>query len=224
MKKNLFSGLIILLPIAITIMFIIFIVNMLTAPFIGHVENILSFFSYTYSVDLFYHHTAILLISRVLILILLFFFVWLLGFLANKLFFHWLLKVTHNTLMRIPLINSVYRICRDIIRAILSDKEKFFSRVVIIPFPSNESRSLGLVTGMAPMAVQKKYSEIAPKETLKTIFVPTSPHPLSGFLLIAHEKDLCTLDISIEDFFKFLISCGIFTPEIKKNTDLPHKV
>jgi uncharacterized membrane protein len=218
MKKNLFSGLIILLPIAITIMFIVFIVNLLTAPFIGHVENILSFFSYAYSVDLFYHHTAILLISRILILVFLFFFVWLLGFLANKLFFHWLLKATHNTLLRIPLINSIYRICRDIIGAILSEKEKFFSRVVIVPFPSIDSRSLGLVTGKAPPAVQKKYNEIAPQETLKTVFVPTSPHPLSGFLVIAHESDLCTVDITIEDFFKFLISCGIFTPETKETT------
>lgn len=221
MKKNLLSGFILLLPLAITLIVIIFLVDLLTTPFLGYMESFLQFFGELYSVDLVYHHTILVVLSRIIILILLFFFVLLLGFLANRIFFNWIMKLTHTVMLKIPLISSVYRICKDIISAILSEKRKVFSRIVVVPFPCKESRTLGLVTGNAPHDVQAKGHETRPDKCIKTVFVPTSPHPTSGFLLFVEEERLTSLNLSFEDALKYLISCGMFTPDHKQENAPP---
>lgn len=217
MKKNLISGLIFLLPITVTVILIGFIVDVLTAPFLGHVENILRFFGDNYSVDFEYHTTALVLLSRIIILILLFLCVLILGFLGKKIFFNWIIKMMDNLMLRIPLIKTVYKASRDIILAVLAENKKFFSRVVLAPFPNEEARAFGLVTGNAPFQVQPAESEEQPERKLKSVFVPTSPHPISGFLLLVEERHLKPIDITVEDLFKFLISCGIFIPPAQES-------
>lgn len=214
MKKSLFSGLILLLPITITLVILIFIIDLLTNPFVSHVQHFLLFFGASWEVDLSQHQTLLLLVSRLIILLLIFTGIILLGFLANKLFFHWMMKLFHKIVLKIPFINTIYKVCRDIIETIFSGKKTFFSRVVLTPFPSDESHTLGLVTGNAPEVIQKVATtqNPVPSEVVKTIFVPTSPHPISGFLFFIKNKHLQSLDLTIEESFKFLISCGIYTP------------
>ena len=212
MKKNLLSGLIILLPVVVSLVLIIFVLDVLTAPFLAHMENFLQFFAETFSIDLSGHQTMLLIVSQVIILILLFLFVILLGFLGQRLFFNWIVKLTHRIMIKIPLIGSIYRMCKDITTAIFADKKRLISRVVVVPFPCSESNALGLVMGNAPHITQKEGLSEKHQEVLKAVFVPTSPHPLSGFVLLTAEKHLRPVDISLEDTFKFLISCGVYTP------------
>ena len=51
------------------------------------------------------------------------------------------------------------------------------------------------------------------KENLQTVFVPTSPHPVSGFLMMYDDNEVQKTDIETEDLFKFLLSCGMYHPE-----------
>jgi uncharacterized membrane protein len=216
MKKNLLSGLALLLPLAITLWFFLFLIDLTTNPFMEWIQHMLSFFFYPVNVAAYPRLFTFL--SRTVVLILLFLSVLVLGFLANRLFFSWLLKKMHDLLLRVPLMGAIYRACTDIILAVLSGKKKIFSRIVVAPFPSQTSRALGFVMGNAPDELQKVHSPEASDEILKTVFIPTSPHPISGYLLLTEEKRLQTLDISLEDAFKFLISCGIFTPQSKPPT------
>ncbi|MBM3193089.1 MAG: DUF502 domain-containing protein [Chlamydiae bacterium] len=215
MRKNLLSGLIILLPITITLWLIRFFIDVLTNPFLGYVQNFVLFAS-DLRLNLSNHQTLLIFISRTLILILLFSFVFLLGYLGKKIFFHWFVKKIHLLILRIPLINSIYKACKDIISAVFSDDEKMFSRVVAVPFPFKDSRTLGLVAGVAPIEIRNKLPPSKTNAPMKVIFIATSPHPTSGFLLLTHEDQLINLDISLEDAFKFLISCGIYLPESQK--------
>ena len=215
MRKNLFSGLIILLPIAITLWVLIFIVDLLTDPFILHVQNLLLLITnkhYTLS----NHPTLLILASRTAILIVIFFALLILGFLGQKIIFRWLVRQVHELMIRIPMINSIYKACKDITSAVFADDKKIFTRVVSVPFPCKESQSLGMVAGPAPQEIQDKLPPSPTGQPMKVIFVATSPHPTSGFLLLTHEDDLTTVDISLEDTFKWLISCGIFLPEQQK--------
>ena len=91
-----------------------------------------------------------------------------------------------------------------------------FNRVVAVPFPSKESRTLGLIAGVAPEEIQAKLPKSPTGAPMKVVFIPTSPHPSSGFLLLTHEDEITSLDMSLEDAFKFLISCGIFVPPHRK--------
>ena len=213
MKRNLLSGLILLLPLAITIALFVFLVDLLTTPFLGSMEALLQFIGRTFSINLNLQAPYLVFLSRVLILIFLFFFVLILGFLGNRLFFNWLVGTMHLIMGKIPLINTIYKVCKDIIEAVFSGNKKLFSRVVVVPFPSKKSKALGLVTGNAPCQVQDASGSHTPQKLLKSVFVPTSPHPISGFLLLIEAKHLDQTDISIEDAFKFLISCGMFVPE-----------
>ena len=179
-------------------------------------ENILQFFAQSQDINLQEHKTFLVVLSKAIILVLLFLFVLLLGFLGQKLFFNWFVKMTHRIMIRIPLIGTIYRMCKDMITAILADKKKLVSRIVVVPFPCSESRTMGLVMGNAPLATQVDDISKKPAETLKAVFVATSPHPLSGFVLLSAEKHLRPIDITLEDTFKFLISCGVFTPEHKE--------
>lgn len=215
MRKNLLSGLIILLPIAITLWFIRFFVDLLTNPFMVHVQNLLLIITDRHF-SLANHQTLLIITSRIAILILLFFFVLALGYLGKKIVFNWAVKKIHLLMFKIPLINSIYRACKDIISAVFSDENKIFNRVVAVPFPCKESRTLGLVAGIAPKEIQDKLPKSPTNAPMKVVFIATSPHPTSGFLLLTHEDQLTTLDISLEDAFKFLISCGVYLPEHQK--------
>ncbi|MCH9811949.1 DUF502 domain-containing protein [bacterium] len=213
MKKNLLSGLALLLPLAVTVFIFVFLIDLLTTPFLEHVKEIIKFFSQSY-VDFDRHSTSLILISRLLILISLFLGIILLGFLGKRIFFHYIIKTFHRWMMKIPLINKIYKGTRDIILALLSEDKKIFSRVVAVPFPNEHSKAIGLVTGNAPIVLDEEKNEKVPTEkTLKSVFVATSPHPLSGFLLLTEEKYLTRIDFSVEDAFKYLISCGVYTPK-----------
>ena len=215
MRKNLLSGLIILLPVAITLWFIRLFVDILTDPFMLHVQNFMLFITARHF-SLSNHPTLLIATSRIAILALLFIFVLLLGYLGKKIVFNWAVKKIHLLMFKIPLINSVYRACKDIISAVFSDENKIFNRVVAVPFPSKESRTIGFVAGVAPKDIQDKLPKSPTNAPMKVIFIATSPHPTSGFLLLTHEDALISLDISLEDAFKFLISCGVFLPEHQK--------
>ncbi|MCH9616740.1 MAG: hypothetical protein SP4CHLAM5_02470 [Chlamydiia bacterium] len=213
MKKNLLSGLALLLPLAVTVFIFVFLVDLLTTPFLENVKDIIKFFSVNY-VDFDLHSTSLILLSRFIILILLFFGVFLLGFLGKRIFFHFFVKMFHSWMMKIPLINKIYKGARDIIMALLSEDKKIFSRVVAVPFPNEHSKALGLVTGNAPFKLHSdQEADVTTERTLKSVFVATSPHPLSGFLLLTEERYLTRIDFSVEDAFKYLISCGVFVPK-----------
>lgn len=215
MRKNLLSGLIILLPITITLWFFRFFIDLLTNPFLLSVQEFLLFVSDRHF-NLTKHHTILIIVSRVAILILLFAFVLVLGYLGKKIVFNWAIKRFHILILKIPLFNSIYRACKDIISAVFSDENKIFNRVVAVPFPCKESRTLGFVAGVAPKEIQDKLPKSPTNAPMKVVFIATSPHPTSGFLLLTHEDQLVSLDISLEDAFKFLISCGVFLPEHQK--------
>lgn len=213
MKKNLWSGLALLLPLAVTIFVFVFLINFLTKPFLAYFTELIRFFGDGY-IDFDKHSTSLLVISKILILITLFFAIILLGFLGNKIFFHYLMKTIHKWMMKIPLINKVYKVVKDIITAILSDEKKVFSRVVSLPFPNEHSKTIGLVTGETPFTEEgKDNSNKDCKEKLKSVLIATSPHPLSGFLLLVKEKHLNRIDFTVEDAFKYLVSCGVYKPE-----------
>lgn len=218
MRKNLLSGLAILLPLAVTVFVFVFLVDLLTTPFLEHVKDLIKFFGENY-VDFEKHKTTLILLSRTIILVALFLAVLLLGFLGKRIFFHYFMKMIHRWMMKIPLINKIYKGTRDIIMALLSEDKKIFSRVVTVPFPNEHSKTIGLVTGNAPInldtAEHKK--ELPAENQLKSVFVATSPHPLSGFLLLTEEKYLKRVDFTVEDAFKYLISCGVYTPDISRD-------
>ena len=218
MKKTFFAGLATLLPITLTLMVIVFFIDLLTAPFMGFAKEVLSHYGGEIIEN---HRFAFLIISRIIILIFFIMLIFLIGFLGRRLFFSWIVRWTNKLFIKIPIVKSIYRISRDITKNIFSEKHQksLFKGIAIVPFPHQKTTAFGLISGDVPThTIQNKRKEME-KKNLKSVFVPTAPHPISGFLLLYANDDIKTVDIKTEDLFKFLLSCGISQPHEKYDQD-----
>jgi len=107
-----------------------------------------------------------------------------------------------ETLMSIPLLNKIYGTVKQVNQSFTSNKSAF-QQVVLVAFPHPASHSIGFVTG--------EHKNLG-KETLIGVFVPTTPNPTSGFLLLVPESTVVKLDMSVADGIKFVISLGAISP------------
>lgn len=207
MKKYFLTGLIILMPVALTIMIISFLFNFFTTPFLHIVESLLD--SISARAQLALPPDLDIFISRILALILLCAFILLLGIIARWFIIKNLLSGTHRLLSRIPFIKTVYKVCRDVFAALFSaEGKKAFKYPVMFPFPHRPSYAIGFRAGEVAEEVQQKI-----QTPLVSVFAPTAPHPISGFLFLVPEKDVHTLDMSNEEAVKYLVSCGLVRPD-----------
>lgn len=208
MKKYFLTGLVILLPVALTIAVVAFVFNFLTTPFVGMVQHVFDYFGLLGKNFFFLtSHQVQVLASKLIILILLFFFTVLLGALGRWFFVHYFLKLWDYLLHRIPFVSTIYKTCQDVIKTMFASKNKSFKQVVLVPFPSADSRSVGLVTNETLEGLQQEG-----RGPLISVFVPTTPNPTSGFLMLYEEKDLVYLNMKVEDAFKYVISIGMLSP------------
>lgn len=197
-KKYLITGLVILLPLALTLMIIFFLVDFFTSPFLHFVEKFI--FG-----NAALPHSLVIFISRILALILLAVFILLLGIVARWFIIKNIISGTNSILSRIPLIKTIYKVSRDVIAALFSlNGKKAFKHPVMIPFPFRPSYSMGFQAGEVAEEIRNTI-----KTPLVSVFAPTAPHPITGFLFLIPEKDVYKLDMTNEEAVKYLVSCGL---------------
>lgn len=201
MKKYFITGLVTLLPLAVTVWVVRFVVNFLTRPFAGIAEAITKRLppGSQYYVQLS---------SQILILIALFLFILLLGLIARRWFFGNLIRLGDKLLIAIPFVSKIYYTSKEITKALFGSKEKSFTQVVILPFPNPHCYCLGLVAKAAPATC----SQVEGTELI-SVFIPTTPNPTTGFLVMTEKKDLIYLKMKTEEAIKYVVSCGVIQPE-----------
>jgi len=212
MKKYLSTGFIILLPIAMTIWIILYVLNLFTTPLYDIVESLIIWYERKQGLSPAEHDHLINFLSRSVAFILTFLFVLLLGYLGRKYFFKSLLHLAGEIMKKIPFVGTIYRLTKDVAKAMLSADGKTFKKTVLVPFPSDTTYTVGFVTGDVPDELRK----IIPQAE-KTIFIPTAPHPISGYVLFAPSDAIHDLSISTEETLKFLLTCGASQPQTEKH-------
>ena len=130
----------------------------------------------------------------------------LLGVVATNVLGGRLLLFFEKLLSGVPLLSPIYQGARQITEAIQLHEVAEFQRVVLLPFPNQNVRSLGFVT--RDFRATTAFSE----EPSALVFVPTTPNPTSGYLVVAKHDDLTALDITVEEGVKLVISGGLLTP------------
>jgi uncharacterized membrane protein len=120
----------------------------------------------------------------------------LVGLLANNLIGRWLLGWLERLFDRIPWIKAVYRASKDIASVVFGERGRAFRKVVLLEYPRRGIYSVGFVT---------REEET---EDVVHVFLPTTPNPTSGYLLMVPRKDAIPLPIPIEDGLKLVISGG----------------
>lgn len=120
---------------------------------------------------------------------------------------------TEALLSRIPLVRSVYGGMKKLAETIFSDQSVSFRQPILIEYPRKGIWSVGFITGEPIGEVQDKTADY-----VLTCFVPTTPNPTSGFIVLVPEKDIIRLEMSVEDAMRLVISLGVVTP-----SELPRK-
>ena len=208
-RRYFITGFAILLPLALTIAIVLFIINLLTGPFLDIVEGILDYYGLLQDdIGIFTAKQVQNFISKTLILVFLMAFTIGLGWLARWVVVHYMIKTGDYIIHRIPFINTVYMTFQDVFETIFKNKSSSFKQVVILPFPNPDSKTLGLVT--------REEVDCGGGDKRTAVFVPTTPNPTSGYLLMLKEEDLIYIDISVEDALKYIISCGVILMPFNK--------
>ncbi len=125
-----------------------------------------------------------------------------------------LIQLVDIIMLRVPLLNKIYGTIKQVNEAFSSNKRSSFKQVVLVEFPRPGQYSVGFVTGEQNQEVQAKT-----KEHVVSVFIPTTPNPTTGFLILVPHQALTLLEMSVAEGIKFIISLGSVAPEY--NPQLP---
>ena len=110
--------------------------------------------------------------------------------------------------LRVPLLNKIYGAIKQVNDAFSSSNKTSFRTVVLVEFPRAGVYSIGFITSEQHDEIQAKTNE-----KVVCVFVPTTPNPTSGFLLLVPEDKVTKLEMSVADGIKYIISLGSIMPE-----------
>jgi len=202
MKKYFFTGLAILLPLILTILIALFVINLLTAPFAGVIHRFLSQFEFIQGTAILNNPQVLLTISQILGLICFVLFILLIGALGRLVFFRAFIRAAEYIFENIPFVNKVYNACKEVVQSLFYSEKKSFQTVVLVPYPHKDILSIGLVTQDA--IVKGADGD----ETFVSVFVPATPNPTMGFILLFEKEQVIFTDMSVRRALQLLISCG----------------
>jgi uncharacterized membrane protein len=114
---------------------------------------------------------------------------------------------TDRVLMRVPFLNKIYSAIKQVNDAFSGNKHSF-KTVVLVEFPREGIHSIGFITSEQHSEVQQKM-----KKRMVCVFVPTTPNPTSGFLILVPEEKVTKLDMSVAEGIKYIVSLGSILPE-----------
>jgi uncharacterized membrane protein len=212
MKKNFFTGLAILVPIAITFAIVEFIFNLLTTPLFEPIQMLFHSNPHLQDYFLFRDGDLSILVSRILALILLFIIIISAGIIGRNFLVNYVFTFADSIVRRIPIISRIYQSLKDAVNTLFKPKNSNYSKVVLAPYPSQDSYSIGFVTKEKPTDADPSHLNQV------TVFIPGTPNPTAGFLLSFKHEELIPVDMKVDEAFKFLLSCGVVEPNF--NIDL----
>jgi uncharacterized membrane protein len=189
LRRRLLSGLIVIAPLGVTVYVLWFLFRT--------VDGILG--------NSIYRMIGVPIpgLGLVLLLALLLGVGWLAEEAVGKQVAHW----SNAFLDRIPVVSRLYTAMRRIVGSVFGGEERrFFREVVLFEYPSAGQWTLGFLTGKAPQALDDRM------ENGVTVFLPTSPNPVTGFLIIVPEARVIHLPVTVEEGFTFILSAGAVPP------------
>jgi len=130
------------------------------------------------------------------------------GIVVANLFGRQMVAAWESLLSRIPLVRSIYSGVKQVVETVFTSGGQSFRKVLLIQYPRQGLWTLAFQTGTTVGEVQAKTGE-----EVVTVFVPTTPNPTSGFILMVPRKDVVELDMSVDEGLKMIISLGMVTPK-----------
>lgn len=208
-RNSFIAGLVLLLPLGITIFVVNFLLDTIGAP---ASQVFFSFLDPAMRSNVWVNF-GLQTISVVIIVLI----ITGLGYLSNYFLGKLFVGLTERLIEKVPFINTVYKSVKQIVDVFQTQKRAVFQNTVLVEYPRKGVFALGFLTGEAKGEVQDKTGQV-----VVNVFVPTTPNPTSGFLLMIDKKEVIFLDMAVADGMKLIISGGAFVPQYD-NPSLPTK-
>lgn len=195
LRNYLFAGIIITAPIGLTIYLTLLVIQFVDAriePLIPPRYNPESYLPFGIP--------GLGLILTILFLILV-------GFVTTNVFGRILIHTGERIVARMPVVRSVYGGLKQIFETVLRQSSTAFRQVVMVEYPRRGIWALAFLTSDTEGEVQRRTTD-----HLVSVFLPTTPNPTSGFLLLVPKDDLIYLDMTVEEAAKMIISGGVVMP------------
>lgn len=185
-RNSFFTGLLVVLPLGASVGLIWWVVRLVTAWLPANYDSPI------------WRVTAVMFLIVVTVMV---------GILTRKVAGKRLISVGEEVIRQTPLLNKIYPFMKEISQTMLSGQKTMFQRVVLVEFPRAGVYSIGFVTSETGGEAQAKT-----KENVVNVFVPTTPNPTSGFLMLVPQEQITDMEMSVAEGMKMVISGGAVVP------------
>ena len=163
----------------------------------------------------FWRTQIIRVLALVVVMVVLFF----LGVLTKITIGRRLIARAQALLLKVPLVNFIYSTCKQIGDTIMSSKSgNMFQQVVMFEYPRKGCYAIGFMTN-ENTPENSEAARRLDKGDLISVFMPTTPNPTSGFLMLIPREECIMLDMSVSDAMRLIVSCGAILPGLEEGQD-----
>ena len=201
MRKYFITGLLVLVPLAITI----WVLNLV----IGMMDQSLLLVPEQWRPSLVVFGINIKGLGAILTVLIVFFT----GLLTNNLVGNYVLRLWERLLQRIPVVSSLYGSVKQVSDTLFSSSGNAFRKAVLLPYPHADSYTIGFLTGVPGGDVKNHLVG-----DYVSVYVPTTPNPTSGFFLMMERSRVVELDMTVDAALKYIVSMGVVAPEYLPTT------
>jgi len=202
LKKYILTGLLVWLPLAVTVWVISTVMGTLDGVFAWLVSAMQAVLPESMRPSLQSLRdipglSAVVMVSALLLT----------GMAVTNMAGQWLLTQSNRVMSNIPIVKSIYTSVKQVSDTLFSSSGQAFRQAVLVQYPRAGSYTIAFVTGKPSGEVAQKL----PADML-TLYVPTTPNPTSGFMLIVPKADVIDLHMSVDEALKYIISMGVVAP------------
>jgi uncharacterized membrane protein len=135
------------------------------------------------------------------------------GLIATNFFGKQLILLWEKMLNRVPVVKSIYASVKQVSDTLFSDSGNAFRRAVLVQFPRQGSWTIAFITGQPGGDIVNHL-----QGDFVSVYVPTTPNPTGGYFLMMPRADVVELDMSVDEALKYIISMGVVAPPKKLKT------
>lgn len=136
------------------------------------------------------------------------------GLIATNFFGKRLILIWESLLGRVPVVKSIYSSVKQVSDTLFSDSGQAFRKALLVQYPREGSWTIAFMTGQPGGDVANHL-----KGEYVSVYVPTTPNPTSGFFLMMPKADVVELDMSVDEALKYIISMGVVSPGVMSARD-----
>ncbi len=205
LRKAFLAGVVLLTPIAVTL----YVFNILISNVGGQFRDYFFF----YIPEHLLQRRGLVALWNIAATIKVMILVTVLGFLSRYLIARYFVNLSEKVITSFPFVKTVYGSVKQIVETFSLQEKAVFQKVVMLEYPRKGTYAIGFLTSTAKGETQAKTSA-----DLCNVFVPTTPNPTSGFLLMVPKEDVIELEMSVGEGMKLIISGGAVVPPYREQT------